>query len=148
MLFRSNPGGASSVGTLVNASGGVAGTTTSLSLPISAFTVTGTASINGGAAGTQSGGTLIYACGGGAVAEAVATILGSSTVTTVVIQNGGNSHLGIGGRSGQDFGAVNLNGATGTGYGSGGGGSAQSNGGAAIGVAGTNGIVIITEYYF
>jgi len=140
-------GGTSLVGTLCSAGGGSAGTTC-ISVNITANTTGGTGVASGGTAGTQTGGTTILAMAGGGVQRALYIALGAVSNAIVIIPNGGSSALGIGGRSGSDYPGIGTGGISGTGFGAGAGGASASNGGVANGIAGTNGIVIITEYYF
>lgn len=141
------PGGASSVGTLASASGGQAGSVL-ITARINSIITNGTTPTAGGAIGFQTGGTTILAMGGQEVSSALLIAIDAASSAIVIIPPGGNSALGIGGRSGQDYSTIGLIGNSGSGFGGGGGGASASNGAIANGVAGTNGIAIITEYYF
>lgn len=115
-------GGNSSFGSHATANGGSA-----------AAVVTG----NGGAGGTASGGDInITGQGGGYGASNSGTAGGTRS------GHGGSSMLGIAAYQGS-----NGAGSAGTGYGAGGAGGHSTSGSGYAGGAGTQGVVIVTEYY-
>lgn len=111
-------------GTTPTAAGGVGGT---------GSTVTGATTTNGGAGGAASNGTINITGGGGGCAIA-------SAAGTGISGGGGASSLGGGGRPVTGGGQT---GSAGAAYGSGGSGASALSGGAVVGGAGADGIIIV-----
>lgn len=127
-------GGTSSFGAFLSATGGAGGST--------AGTVTPSA---GGAGGTGTGGTYnIDGATGGRTSAYTITISTPGPTTVYSLGDGGNSILGFGGK-GRTGNAQPLAATAGEGYG--GGASGNSTNPAAGGAAGSQGIVIVEEFY-
>lgn len=139
-------GGTTSVGSLIVASGGTAGSATTTGL-IAGNVFTGTATVAATSVPTQAGGTTIVAIAGKGVSRALIIAIGANSSAIAIIPDAASSYLGQGGFGGSAYPGIATSGEVGLGYGGGGGGSSASGISTATGKLGSGGIVIVTEYY-